>query len=68
MASSFEPGAEYMNSASALMQLGGRSEANGGQDLQTGASMEQVASIPRTTGGAQMWPYLSFGNPNSDGR
>lgn len=51
MASDLEPGAEYMNSASALMQLGGRSEGSVAQDLQPGG-------IDRATG--HMWPFMVY--------
>lgn len=51
MASNLEPRAEYMNSASALLQLGGRNEGPVGQDLQTGG-------IDGSS--CRMWPYLIF--------
>ena len=48
IASNLEPGAEYMNSASALMQLG-RSEAQVSQEF----------TVDSTTG--QVWPLMLFG-------
>ncbi|KAK4695136.1 hypothetical protein P7C71_g2558, partial [Lecanoromycetidae sp. Uapishka_2] len=60
MASNLEPGvepeAEYMSSASALMQLGGRSEGSNGQNLQTGVEMGQTGANT----GAQTWPFLQW--------
>jgi hypothetical protein len=60
MASNLEPGAEYMNSASALMQLGGRSESNPGQGLQTGVETGQTGAMEVAGGAAQMWPFITF--------
>jgi len=51
MASNLEPGAEYMSSASALMQLGSRSEGPVAQDIHAG-------DISGSTG--QMWPRMIF--------
>ena len=48
VASSFEPGQEYINSASALMQLGGRSD-------QGGSGSASVANMTGTT-----WPLMVF--------
>lgn len=48
MASNLEPGAEYMNSASALMQLGGRSEGPVPQEIAVDGSA------------GQMWPFMIF--------
>ena len=53
-----------MNSASALMQLGGRSEggrSEGGpapQDLQPGAAMQQGGPLDGNNG--QMWPFMNL--------
>lgn len=64
MASNLEPGvesgAEYMNSASALMQLGRRGEDNPGQSLQTEVGMDQVRVAAGVETGAQMWPFITF--------
>ncbi|KAL6714100.1 hypothetical protein ACLMJK_008594 [Lecanora helva] len=48
MASNLEPGAEYMSSASALMQLGGRSEG----------PVSQEFAVDSSTG--QAWPLMLF--------
>ena len=48
MASNLEPGADYMNSASALLQLGGRSEGPVSQDF----------AVANSTG--QGWPLMLF--------
>jgi len=55
MASNLEPRAEYINSASALMQLGGCSEGPAAQNLQTDV-------IDESTG--QMWPSITFDSGN----
>jgi len=51
MATNLEPRAEYMHSASALMQLGGRSEGSVAPDLPAGGG-------DGSTG--QMWPCMIF--------
>ena len=50
MASTLEPGAEDMNSASALMQLGGRNEASVSQEFTV------------DNGPGQGWPLMCFNN------
>lgn len=55
MASNLEPGAEYMSSASALMQLGGRSEGSGSHDM----------PVDGTNG--QMWPFMLFDSGTGGG-
>jgi hypothetical protein len=55
MASNLEPGADYINSASALMQLGGRSEGQPPQEMQQQPGMQPVAG-----NGGQMWPFMHF--------
>ena len=49
MASTLQPGADYMSSASALMQLGGRSEGPGQQDFAVDGCTRQG------------WPLMLFG-------
>jgi len=68
MASNLEPGAEYMDSASALMQLGGRSEGNSGQGLQGAVGIGQAGAMGGTTAAAQMWPFITFNSGLGDGR
>ena len=58
MASNLEPGPEYINSASALMQLGGRGEGNAGQGIHAGVDMQQGNALNGAT--AQMWPFNVF--------
>lgn len=58
MASNLEPGPEYINSASALMQLGGRGEENSGQNIQSGVDMQRGNSL--TGAAAQTWPFNTF--------
>ena len=56
MASNLEPGAEYMSSASALMQLGGRSEGPVSHDF----------AVDSSTG--QAWPLMLFDNGTGGGQ
>lgn len=59
MASNLEPGPEYINSASALMQLGGRGdESVAAQNLHSSVDLQQGSALTGTTG--QMWPYNVF--------
>ena len=58
MTSNLEPGPEYMNSASALMQLGGRGEESAGQSLHSAVDMQQGNALNGAT--AQMWPFNIF--------
>lgn len=58
MASNLEPGPEYINSASALMQLGGRGEENVGQSIQSDGDMQQANSLNGAM--AQTWPFNVF--------
>ncbi len=58
MASNLEPGPEYINSASALMQLGGRGEENAAQSMHSGADMQHGNALNGAT--AQMWPFNTF--------
>ena len=55
MASNLEPGADYINSASALMQLGGRSEGQPPQEMSQQPGMQPMAGA-----GGQMWPFMNF--------
>ena len=60
MALNLEPGAEYMNSASALMQLGGRSEG-------PGPGPGPIAfAVDGNTG--QAWPLMLFDNGAGGGQ
>ena len=56
--SNLEPGPEYMNSASALIQLGGRGEESAGQNLHSAVDMQQGNALNGAT--AQMWPFNIF--------
>ncbi len=56
MASNLEPGAEYMNSASALIQLGGRSEG----------PISQNFTVDSSTG--QAWPLMLFDGGTGGGQ
>ena len=58
MASNLEPGPEYINSASALMQLGGRGEENVAQSIHSGVDMQHGSALTEAT--AQIWPFNVF--------
>lgn len=58
MASNLEPGPEYINSASALMQLGGRGEGNAAPTIHSGVDMQHGNTLDEAT--AQMWPFSAF--------
>lgn len=58
MASNLEPGPEYMSSASALMQLGGRGEENVAQSIQSGVDIQHANALDGAT--VQMWPFNTF--------
>ena len=50
-----------MNSASALMQLGGRSEGGPAPDLQQpGVAMHQGGGTMDGNNGQQMWPFMNL--------
>ena len=57
MASNLEPGPEYMNSASALMQLGGRGEDHVAQSMHSSVDMQHGNSL---SGATAQWPYSVF--------
>lgn len=58
MASNLEPGPEYINSASALMQLGGRGEENVAPNIHSDVNMQHEGSLNGAA--AQMWPFNTF--------
>ena len=58
MASNLEPGPEYIDSASALMQLGGRGDESVAQNLHSSVDLQQGSALTGTTG--QTWPYNVF--------
>ena len=58
MASNLEPGPEYINSASALMQLGGRGEENAGPSIHSGVDIQPGTALNGAT--AQIWPFNVF--------
>ncbi|CAD6571612.1 MAG: hypothetical protein ASARMPRED_004654 [Alectoria sarmentosa] len=58
MASNLEPGPEYIDSASALMQLGGRGEESVEQSIHSGVDMQHGSALNGAT--AQMWPFNTF--------
>lgn len=58
MASNLEPAPEHINSASALMQLGGRGEDNAAQTIHSGVDMQYGNTLNRAT--AQVWPFNTF--------
>lgn len=58
MASNLEPAPEHINSASALMQLGGRGEENAAQTIHSGVDMQYGNTLNRAT--AQVWPFNTF--------
>ena len=68
MASNLEPGQDYISSASALMQLGGRGEEPGAHDLRANVDLQQQG-VPVENGTDQIWPLmiLDGGNPRGDG-
>ena len=58
MASNLEPGPEYINSASALMQLGGRGDESVAQNIHSGVDMQRGSALNGAT--AEMWPFNVF--------
>lgn len=58
MSSGLEPGADYLSSASALMQLGGRNEGLGMHDIQPVVDLQQHSDM--SGGTVQMWPFMNF--------
>lgn len=58
MASNLEPGPEYINSASALMQLGGRGEESAAQSIHSGIHIQHGNALDGAT--AQVWPLNTF--------
>ena len=57
MASNLEPGPDYINSASALMQLGGRGEENVAQSIQTAVDLQHGSAL---NGATAQWPFSVF--------
>ena len=57
MASNLEPGPEYIDPASALMQLGGRGEENVAQSIHSAVEMQPGGAL---SGGAAQWPFSVF--------
>ena len=60
MASNLEPGAEYMSSASALMQLGGRSESYTAQTMRASGGSNDQENIQGSSARAQTWSCLQW--------
>ena len=57
MASNLEPGPDYIDPASALMQLGGRGEENVAQSIQTAVDLQHGSSM---NGATAQWPFSVF--------